>query len=616
MKLSFLTTYRGGDKSRLMNLENVIRTISTDFPDWEIVVVEQDEKSTLSEHPLVKAINYLHVFNMGPFNKSWGMNVAFKQSCGDVLVVSDADMIVEAEDLSRAVNACESELDAVRPYGQLIDMTAEQTAEYMQYAELPVRPEKSRGYNREHASESLCMAGGIFVITREFFARTGGMDERFSGWGGEDDAMSIKLQRMSARTAIAKNTLGWHLWHPRESRYEHEDYLRNSQLLQQYRDMNKTDIALLCRNQYTRIGNVNKYCASEQEAPIAAVPPHAQSALNNIVRWLPENYGTVTQSGVDDLDRVFGIVITTCGRSEYLKQCLASLGKSDLSRAVICIVDETEAAKVEVEGFSCFEGIDYPEMDIKQVEHDIDSMLCAISHEKSCNLFNEQGWLKREIQSPSQLQKTYSRHGLYVRNTYLDENPAIADILHELKNREDKKTAELIREFSIEGVPVIKIFKQEHRNMFDSLRAGWDCLAKAGCKYLVNLDSDAIVNTNWLDTLASTYELYKDEQPAAPLIVSGFNSDKHVVLQKNRGYVLKRTIGGINLFFHEEIYQQIVRPVLNIVNWDDALSKKIIMRNGKIVATVPSVVQHIGKFGYWSRPQNFDVADDFIEQDV
>ena len=234
MKVSFLTTYRYSDQYRLSNLERVVNHISIEFPDWEIVVVEQDEKSTLGSHPLAKKLTYSHVYNPGLFNKSWGVNVAFRQSSGDILVVSDADMIVQADDMQRAVKACEKELEAVRPYGRLIDMTESETEKYMQAGDLPDRPESARGYDRDHVSESICMAGGIYIITREYFSRTGGMDERFYGWGGEDDAMSTKLQGMSSRVAIAKNTLAWHLWYPREGRYDHAGYMPNRKLLQQY----------------------------------------------------------------------------------------------------------------------------------------------------------------------------------------------------------------------------------------------------------------------------------------------------------------------------------------------------------------------------------------------
>lgn len=265
MKVSFLTTCRCSDKYRLVNLERVLSHISLEFPDWEIVVIEQDKESTLGSHPLVEKINYIHAYNPGPFNKSWGMNVAFKQSCGEILVVSDADLIVPAEDLSRAVNACVNELDAVRPYGQLIDMTEEQSEEYQEHSELPDVPAEARGYDRAYASEALCMAGGIFIARREYFSSVGGMDERFSGWGGEDDAMSIKLQGMSRKVAIAKNAIAWHLWHPRAERYRHVGYHENSRLLQQYKSLNKTELLLLCQRQMSCVGNKERYLERKNE---------------------------------------------------------------------------------------------------------------------------------------------------------------------------------------------------------------------------------------------------------------------------------------------------------------------------------------------------------------
>lgn len=259
MKVSFLTTYRYFDQHRFSNLERVVNYISVEFPDWEIVVVEQDEESTLASHPLVKKIKYLHVYNPGPFNKSWGMNVAFRQSSGDILVVSDADLIVQADDMQRAVKACEKELDAVRPYGRLIDMTESETEEYMQHGDLPDFPEKTRGYDRTHANEALCMAGGIYIVRREYYQRVGGMDENFSGWGGEDDAMSIKLQGLSMKVAIAKDAKAWHLWHPRVDCYSHDGYQENRLLLQNYQLMSKGELSELCQQQFKDIGNEEKY---------------------------------------------------------------------------------------------------------------------------------------------------------------------------------------------------------------------------------------------------------------------------------------------------------------------------------------------------------------------
>ena len=45
------------------------------------------------------------------------------------------------------------------------------------------RPPDLEG-NKRGQGEYLPFCGGLFFVTRELFARAGGYDERFSGWGG------------------------------------------------------------------------------------------------------------------------------------------------------------------------------------------------------------------------------------------------------------------------------------------------------------------------------------------------------------------------------------------------------------------------------------------------
>lgn len=57
--------------------------------------------------------------------------------------------------------------------------------------------------------------GGCFVILAEQYRLVGGMDERFEGWGYEDNAWFA-----AARSALGLPThhagVAWHLWHPHE----------------------------------------------------------------------------------------------------------------------------------------------------------------------------------------------------------------------------------------------------------------------------------------------------------------------------------------------------------------------------------------------------------------
>ena len=334
----------------------------------------------------------------------------------------------------------------------------------------------------------------------------------------------------------------------------------------------------------------------------------------DIKRLLPDSYGKVVLTGPVEYKRKFCIVIPSCGRLNYLKQCLTSLSKSDLSQATICIVDETEASKVKIDGFTSFEGVDSPDLDIRCVGPDFSALLSAVENEPACNLFNELGYLKYSIQTESGLECLYSRQALYVRNSYLDQHPGLKEHLDMISTKPDTETSEFISQFSIKDVPVIKLFKSVHYNMFDSMRVGWDMMSQFGCEYLVNLDADAIVNTQWLNRLQLIYDKYKKQHTDTQCILTGFNAASHDTVSIFDEYEIKKTVGGINLFFHRSLYHKIVRPELRDINWDHALSEKLASVNGSIVATVPSVVQHIGESGLWSRPGKFDVSIDFIEK--
>ncbi|MFX0094989.1 MAG: glycosyltransferase family A protein, partial [Candidatus Hodarchaeota archaeon] len=102
---------------------------------------------------------------------------------------------------------------------------------------------------------------------------------------------------------------------------------------------------------------------------------------------------------------------------------------------------------------------------------------------------------------------------LYVKKDYLDNHKELYNKLRELESdaaqhKPNSKTEEIVRSFIIPDVPIIKIFKKYHGNMYDSLKQGWDLLFKVfQCTYLVSLDSDTLVKQNWLDELHNTFKI-------------------------------------------------------------------------------------------------------------
>lgn len=181
-----------------------------------------------------------------------------------------------------------------------------------------------------------------------------------------------------------------------------------------------------------------------------------------------------------------------------------------------------------------------------------------------------------------------------------------------------QETVDLVRSFSMPDVPVVKILKQQWQDfaVHDSLRIGWDfSFTSFNCRYLCNLDSDTIVKIDWFNRLR---DLYRRERPKrGPIIVTGFNSNRHPVLGEGDDYYLKETIGGLNMLFDLPLYQKIIRPNLKYemdtqVGWDWFVVGAMQKMEYPILCIKPSVIQHIGKLGRFSNLSNgYDVALDF-----
>lgn len=178
----------------------------------------------------------------------------------------------------------------------------------------------------------------------------------------------------------------------------------------------------------------------------------------------------------------------------------------------------------------------------------------------------------------------------------------------------NKWTKRLFEKFNLKNTPIIKAFQKEKKGcmMFENLKFGWDFLqTKFNCKYLTNLDPDAIVKSNWLSQLKKTHQIGVEKNKE--ILVTGFNAFQHPILKEEKNYYQKKSIGGINFFFNQSFYKKNIEPALIDLQWDDHVVKFCEENNHPILCTKPSVVQHIGRAGLWSgiRSGTYDFAIDY-----
>jgi hypothetical protein len=191
-------------RDREGNLARVLGWLKS-FPDLDVLVVEQDNMSRFRPPPGVR-----HVFARSayPYNRSWGFNIAYKESDSPHIIFGDSDIIMKGSEFLLALESAEN-LDVLSPYSSVIDLNRDESELGLVDLAKIVRP--GRG-ERDNQKINLC--GGVVVFSREAFKRVGGWDEEFVGWGGEDDMMSFKVEVAGLKTASMPYRC-YHLWHHR-----------------------------------------------------------------------------------------------------------------------------------------------------------------------------------------------------------------------------------------------------------------------------------------------------------------------------------------------------------------------------------------------------------------
>ena len=128
--------------------------------------------------------------------------------------------------------------------------------------------------------------------------------------------------------------------------------------------------------------------------------------------------------------------------------------------------------------------------------------------------------------------------------------------------------------------------------------------------FICYLDNDAIVKKNFIKKNIEIFDQIKKEQKLSDnkILLTGFNTNNHKILKSFDNYHIKKSIGGIHMFFHKSLLK-------NIKKWWDykedwGIVEKIKKEGGLIFCTRPSVVEHIGSKGYNTK-YRFDKSDDF-----
>lgn len=204
-QVSFVIGHRG--KDRLPLLLHTLRSIAGQRNCIvECIVVEQDIEQLVRPY-LPNWVRYIHTPSpcaAMPYSRAWAFNVGARAAESNCLIFHDGDMLV-CRDYARLV------LEYHRRGFDFINLKRFIFYQSESHTETLM---KSLRIDRDLAPEAIMQnaeAGGSMAADKGTFWKIGGFDERFVGWGGEDNEF---WDRAQMQTVYPFGFLPMiHLWH-------------------------------------------------------------------------------------------------------------------------------------------------------------------------------------------------------------------------------------------------------------------------------------------------------------------------------------------------------------------------------------------------------------------
>lgn len=142
------------------------------------------------------------------FSRSKAINKAASAATGRLFIIADGDIIYDPELMREAMNQVREDRWVI-PFSSITRMTRSNSQTvFEQDAQWPIPVSLET-----KADQARYFVGGVNVLSRAAFEAVGGYDERFVGWGGEDEAFAYSLDTLVGKHVRLEGNL-LHFWHP------------------------------------------------------------------------------------------------------------------------------------------------------------------------------------------------------------------------------------------------------------------------------------------------------------------------------------------------------------------------------------------------------------------
>ncbi|KHF35503.1 Galactosyltransferase [Paenibacillus sp. P1XP2] len=163
------------------------------------------------------------------FSRSKAINKAASAATGSRWIIADGDLIYDPELIRGALRQLRED-NWIIPFTSITRLTLSNSqSAYRSEAVWPLQvPVETK------PDDARYFVGGVSVVTRTAFETIGGYDERFIGWGGEDEAFAYSMDTIIGKHIRLEGNL-LHFWHPFVGPSGNPHYGQNYALFQEYR---------------------------------------------------------------------------------------------------------------------------------------------------------------------------------------------------------------------------------------------------------------------------------------------------------------------------------------------------------------------------------------------
>lgn len=213
-ELSVLIGHRGLDRLPLL-LATLTSLAAQRDVRLECLVIEQDDEPRIAASLPAWVRHVLAPSRPAgaAYNRSLTFNVGARQARGRVLLLHDNDMLVPEGYGRRLLDRLAAGYEVINPKRFVFYLDPQASAAVLEGRCPSLGPAGTIVQNLE--------AGGSMAIRADTYRAIGGMDERFVGWGGEDNEFWERC--------LTRPSWIWgyepivHLWHPGQPGKEHRD---------------------------------------------------------------------------------------------------------------------------------------------------------------------------------------------------------------------------------------------------------------------------------------------------------------------------------------------------------------------------------------------------------